>query len=127
MLSVRPRPQPKALVVDDQPADREHLKRLLEAAGWQVITAAGGEEAVHKAGNEQPDIVFLDIVMPDLDGFKACRRLAAQERTRRIPVVFVSTKQQRADHVWARMQGGRDLIGKPCTASQVLAALRHAA
>lgn len=62
-----------------------------------------------------------------MDGFEACRRLADDPRTRSIPVVFVSTKAQRADQVWARMQGGRELIGKPYTADTVLAALeRHA-
>jgi twitching motility two-component system response regulator PilH len=74
----------------------------------------------------RPNIVFMDIVMPQMDGFEACRRLAADPRTKSIPVVFVSTKSQRADQIWARMQGGRDLIGKPYTSSQVLDALRHA-
>jgi len=68
----------------------------------------------------------MDIVMPDMDGFEACRRLAEDPATRAIPVVFVSTKNRRADQLWARMQGGRELIGKPYTATQLLDALRHA-
>ncbi len=115
-----------ALVVDDQPADRLHIQQILEAAGWKVITADCGAQALDRARTERPDIVFLDIVMPDMDGYRACRKLSEDQATRGIPVVFVSTKHQRADQVWARIQGGRDLIAKPCTPTQVLTALRHA-
>lgn len=117
----------QALVVDDQPADRQRMINILTDAGWQVTSAGDGVEAVEMARRERPNIIFMDIVMPGMDGYQACRRLADDPVTRTIPVIFVSTKNQRADQVWARMQGGKDLIGKPYTIAQVLAALKHAA
>ena len=116
----------RALVVDDIAAERERMEVLLRAAGWDVGMAASGDQAIERARVEQPAIIFMDIVMPGMDGFEACRRLAQDPDTRAIPVVFVSSKDRRADRMWARMQGGRDLIGKPCTSAQLLDALRHA-
>ncbi|MFO1196688.1 MAG: response regulator [Burkholderiaceae bacterium] len=118
--------QNRALVVDDVAAERERMSGILRGAGWDVRLAASGAQAIERARSERPAIIFMDIVMPDMDGFEACRRLAQHRDTRAIPVVFVSTKSQRADRVWARMQGGRDLIGKPYTVTQLLDALRHA-
>ena len=115
-----------ALVVDDFAPERERIGGILQGAGWRVCSAASGADALERARSEHPEIIFMDIVMPGMDGFEACRRLADDPGTRSIPVVFVSTKCQRADQVWARMQGGRELIGKPYTPSQVLGALRHA-
>ena len=102
------------------------MMNILTEAGWRVSLAADGAAGLELAREEHPDIIFMDIVMPGMDGYQACRRLAIDPSTRAIPVVFVSTKSQRADQVWARMQGGRDLIGKPFKPDDVLAALRHA-
>lgn len=117
----------RALVVDDQATARERMTVILREAGWRVSTAASAAEAIAKARAEQPAIIFMDIVMPEMDGYQACRKLAGDPLTRAIPVVFVSTKCQRADQVWARMQGGKALIGKPYSDAQVLDALRFAA
>ena len=116
----------RALVVDDAAMDRDRIAEILRRAGWEVGTAVSGRDALERARAERPNIIFMDIVMPEMDGFEACRRLSEDPRTRAIPVVFVSTKSQRADQLWARMQGGKDLIGKPYTASQLLDALKHA-
>jgi twitching motility two-component system response regulator PilH len=116
----------RALVVDDVELERERIGGILRAAGWEVGVAGSGLEAIERARAERPNIIFMDIVMPGMDGFEACRRLARDPSTRSIPVVFVSTKSQRADQLWARIQGGKDLIGKPYTASQLLDALKHA-
>lgn len=115
-----------ALVVDDFGPERDRIGGILQEAGWRVRSAVSGADALALARSERPEIIFMDIVMPGMDGFEACRRLAEDPGTRAIPVVFVSTKCQRADQVWARMQGGRELIGKPYTPGQVLGALRHA-
>ena len=126
-------PEPKAhecartaLVVDDQASARARMTTILTDAGWRVSTAGNAAEALEKARTERPSIIFLDIVMPDMDGYQTCRKLAVDPLTRSIPVVFVSTKCQRADQVWARMQGGKALIGKPFSDAQVLDALRFA-
>ena len=115
-----------ALVVDDAATERARMSAILTDAGWRVSTAVGGIEAIEKARAEKPAIIFLDIVMPDLDGYQTCRRLAGDPLTRAIPVVFVSTKCQRADQVWARMQGAKALIGKPYSDAQLLDALKFA-
>jgi twitching motility two-component system response regulator PilH len=116
-----------ALVVDDLAAEREKLTGILRSAGWLVVTAASGEEAVDLALRARPSIIFMDIMMPNMDGYQACRKILSAPDLKSIPVVFVSTKSQRADHVWARMQGGKELISKPYTEVQVLDALKHAA
>jgi twitching motility two-component system response regulator PilH len=116
-----------ALVVDDQATARQRISSILADAGWRVSTAGSAAEALDKARAERPAIIFMDIVMPGMDGYQACRKLAVDPATRAIPVVFVSTKCQRADQVWARMQGGKALIGKPYSDAQVLDALRFAA
>ncbi|HPU53492.1 MAG TPA: response regulator [Burkholderiaceae bacterium] len=115
------------LVVDDVATERERMLRILQDAGWRVRTAMSGAQALEAARLDPPDLIFMDIVMPGMDGFEACRRLAEHPSTRAIPVVFVSTKAQRADQVWARMQGGREVIAKPYTAEHLLSAIeRHA-
>jgi twitching motility two-component system response regulator PilH len=116
-----------ALIVDDGAAEREQLTNILRDAGWLVQVSANGDDAVRKAKTDKPNIIFMDIVMPGMDGYQATRKLAEDPETRGIPVVFVSTKSQRADQVWARMQGGKELISKPYSANQILDALKHAA
>lgn len=115
---------PKALICDASATELAHLRTILDDAGWDSITASDGAEAVRKATAEKPALIFLDIVMPDMDGYEACRRLQANGETRGIPVVFASTMHRKADRIWARMQGGKTLIGKPYSAEQVLEALR---
>jgi twitching motility two-component system response regulator PilH len=117
----------QALIVDDGAAEREQLTNILRDAGWMVQVSANGDDAVRKAKIDKPNIIFMDIVMPGMDGYQATRKLAEDPETRGIPVVFVSTKSQRADQVWARMQGGKELISKPYSANQILDALKHAA
>jgi len=115
---------PKALIVDDSPAELANLRNILSSAGWQTATATNGSEAVAKALSEKPNLILCDIIMPDMDGFEACRQLQANPDTKSIPVVFVSSKNQKADHLWAKMQGAKALIGKPYEASQILETLR---
>lgn len=117
---------PLALVADDHTPDRDRLSSILVNAGWRVAQARNGLQAVARAKAGKPAIIFMDIMMPEMDGFQACRRLVGDESTRAIPVVFVSTKHQRADQIWARAQGGRELIAKPIMREAVLAALKLA-
>lgn len=117
----------KILVVDDSATDLKNMQQIVSAAGHMVISASGGTEALAKAKSEKPDLIFLDIVMPDLDGYATVRALQADEATKRIPVVFVSSKGQQADRVWAQMQGGSDLVVKPFTTAQIIEQLKRAA
>jgi twitching motility two-component system response regulator PilH len=114
----------KVLVVDDSPADLANLRSILDAQGIASVIATSGREALEKAVREKPDLILLDIVMPDMDGYEACRRLQADPELRAIPVVFVSSKNQKADHLWAKMQGAKALVCKPYTAAQITDALK---
>ncbi len=109
----------KVLVCDDSATDLANLRNILIDAGCMVIESRNGKEAVEKARTEQPDIIFLDILMPEMNGYEACRSLRSDAGTKHIPIVFVSSKGQKADRVWAQMQGGRDLVAKPFTPDQI--------
>ncbi len=110
----------KVLVVDDSKPDLEKIKGIVANAGCQVFTAISGKDAIEKAVSLRPDLIFMDVIMDDKDGFEACRELCAHKQTKNIPIVFVSSKCQKADRVWAELQGGKDLIGKPYTADQIV-------
>ncbi len=111
----------KILVVDDNSIYTENIKQILVAEGYLVITAVSGKDALEKASQHQPALIFMDIVMPEMDGFAACRELAKNVLTKEIPVVCVSSKNTEADRVWAQLQGAKAYISKPYTAEQVLA------
>ncbi len=120
-------PSNKALIVDDSPTDLANMKSILQEAGWMVTSANSGEQALERAKSDKPSIIFMDIVMPQLDGYGAARLLKGDPTTSAIPVVFVSTKNTKADQVWAKAQGGKALIGKPATSDQIIDALKFAA
>lgn len=117
----------KVLVCDDNATDLSNIEKVVASAGCMVIKATGGREAVDKAKAEKPDLIFMDIVMPDMDGYAATRELQADPATKNIPVVFVTSKSQKADKVWAQMQGGKDLVGKPFTPDEILEQIKKAA
>jgi len=117
----------KALVVDDSPADLANIKSILADAGCAVVTASNGKEALEKAKTEKPAIIFLDIVMPDMDGYEACRLLAEDPATKGIPIVFVTSKGQKADKVWGQMQGAKAHIVKPVSPDQIVDQLKTVA
>lgn len=113
-------PASKVLVVDDSPVDLENLKSIVEDGGYQVITACNGREALNKAKSFRPDVILMDVVMDDVDGFQACRNITRDNSTSDIPVFFVTSKNQRADRMWGELQGGKGMISKPYTADQIL-------
>ncbi len=115
----------KALVVDDSAADLANIKAVLSDAGCLVSTAASGREAIAKAKAEKPSIIFLDVVMPDMDGYEACRQLAQDPDTKGIPVVFVTSKGQKADKVWGELQGAKGHVSKPYTPDQIIDQLKN--
>jgi twitching motility two-component system response regulator PilH len=117
----------KALVCDDSATDLANIKGILTEAGCMVVTASNGKEAVAKAKAEKPQVIFLDIVMPDMDGYEACRLLAEDPATKGIPVVFVTSKGQKADKVWGQMQGAKGHVVKPATKDQIMEQLKTVA
>jgi len=114
----------KVLVVDDSLADLTNMKTVLTDAGCLVVTATDGAQAIAKAKAEKPAIIFMDVVMPDMDGYEACRKLAKDEDTKSIPVVFVTSKGQASDKAWGEMQGAKGHISKPFTADQIIDPLK---
>ena len=114
----------KVLVVDDSAADLLNIKNIVSEAGYNVITASSGAEAIDRAKAQKPDLILMDIIMEKTDGYEACRRLAKDSDTKSIPVVFVSSKNQKADRVWAELQGGKGLIGKPYTADEIVSQIK---
>jgi twitching motility two-component system response regulator PilH len=115
----------KILVVDDSTTDRVNLQNILSDAGYTVITAGSGAEALEKADGEKPDLIFMDVVMPQMDGYQACREITHNESTRDIPVIFVISKGQKADHMWAQTPNGPDPIKKPYIPEQIIEILNQ--
>jgi len=105
--------KPDILVVDDTPVNVMLLAELLKGFGYRVRVATGGEAALRAAGNMIPDLILLDITMPDIDGFEVCRRLKKDPKLREIPVVFLSALADTMDKVKAFTLGGADYICKP--------------
>jgi DNA-binding response OmpR family regulator len=103
----------RVLVVDDEPSIRFLCTINLTLAGFEVSEAADGAEALERAGAEPFDLVLLDVMLPDLGGHEVAVRLAADERTRGLPIVFVSARANRADLRAGYEVGGVDYITKP--------------
>lgn len=114
----------KVLVVDDSTTDLKNLEQICTGGGYDVITATGGIEAVAKANDENPDIVLLDVMMNDMNGFQVCRLLTTNESTQHIPIVLVSSKIEQTDRIWGEQQGAKAYITKPFTPEQILSQLR---
>ncbi len=110
----------KILVVEDSATDRDHLRSLLTKAGHEVLIAVSGQEGVSIAREQRPDLVFMDIVMDNMDGYNATRTMRNDPETSAIPVVIVSSKNQKADKVWAQLQGASAYVVKPCSAEDIL-------
>jgi twitching motility two-component system response regulator PilH len=110
----------KVLIVDDSNTDLKYLEQIINGAHYTTLTAKSGEEAISMAKSEHPDMIFLDIIMQDMDGFSTCRQITRDPGLSDIPVVFVSSKNQRADHMWASKQGAKALISKPYNDDEIL-------
>ena len=114
----------KVLVVDDSDTELTNIKSIVGDTGCIVLSASNGLEAVELAKKEQPDIIFMDIIMPDMDGYEATRKLNNDPSTHDIPIVFVSSKSQKADKLWAQMQGGKGYVRKPYTPEKIINQLK---
>lgn len=116
----------KVLVVDDNPADMLNLRGMLERAGHQVITASSGSEAVETVRTQALQAVFMDVVMENMDGYRATREIMEQTPDKAPPIIMVTSKNQKADKVWAQLQGAKGYVVKPYTQEQILEALSQA-
>ena len=111
----------RIMVVDDSPTDVEFLKNILSKAGHTVSEANGGQDALARVREVQPDLVIMDVVMPGVNGFQATRSLSKDPATQNIPVMVVSSKNQETDRVWALRQGAKEYLVKPVREDDLLA------
>jgi two-component system OmpR family response regulator len=116
------RPEARLLVVDDEPNILELLSASLRFAGFDVLTAADGQEAIKVAERSRPDLVVLDVMLPDMDGFAVVKRLRAGPRP--LPVLFLTARDGTEDKVTGLTLGGDDYVTKPFSLEEVLARIR---
>ena len=112
------------LIVDDLAGNRDILSGLLEPEGYAVETARDGQEAVERALADPPDLILMDVSMPRLNGFDACRQLKADERTRLVPLVLVTGLVAREDRIEGIAAGCDDFLTKPVDTEQLIARTR---
>ncbi len=115
---------PDILVVDDTPANLQVLSGLLKDCGYKVRPVPGGNLALQAAQSLPPDLILLDIKMPDMDGFEVCRRLKAEPQLKDVPVIFISALNETIDKVQAFGVGGVDYVTKPFQFEEVAARVR---
>ncbi len=112
------------LVVDDSPTEIHIFKKILEKQGYKIIVAKDGQEGVDIAKQTRPDIILMDVVMPVLNGFQATRQLKNSEETADIPVIMVTTKDQKTDINWGMRQGANEYLVKPVAPAELLNKIR---
>ena len=110
----------RILIVDDSPSQLVGLKRIVEKLGRQVITAEDGSAGVEAAKREVPDLILMDVVMPNLNGFQATRTISKDAKTSHIPIVLVTTKDQETDRVWGIRQGAKAYVTKPVNEGELV-------
>jgi two-component system, OmpR family, response regulator len=115
-------PIPKVLVVDDEPNIRELVQVALKFHGCTVTTSATGMDALALADAATPDIIVLDVMLPDIDGFEVCRRLRANNND--VPVIFLTARDTTSDTVTGLTLGGDDYITKPFSVEALVARVR---
>jgi two-component system OmpR family response regulator len=112
---------PRLLVVDDEPNIRELLSASLRFSGFEVATAATGHEALAAAERHMPDLVLLDVMLPDLDGFQVARRL---QESRHVPILFLTARDAIEDKVTGLTLGADDYVTKPFSLEEVVARIQ---
>lgn len=109
---------PTILVADDSAMQREVISDYLLQLGCQIVIATNGTEALEKVTESKPDLVILDIVMPEMNGYQVCRKIKTDPDTQHIPVILCSTKDTQADHYWGLKQGADAYVVKPADSKE---------
>ena len=117
-------PVRKILVVDDSKTELHFLSDLLSREGFTVATAQNGEEAMRRLGEDKPDVILMDVVMPGQNGFQLTRAITRDPRFTDVPVIMCTSKNQETDKVWGMRQGARDYVVKPVDPKQLIAKIR---
>jgi twitching motility two-component system response regulator PilH len=111
---------PLILIVDDSPTEVHVMQTALERHGYRTAVAADGAEGIRMARQMHPDLIFMDIVMPGVNGYQATRTLANDPDTRAIPIVMVTSKGQETDRIWGLRQGAVDYLVKPVSTDKLV-------
>ena len=114
-------PIQKILVVDDSKTELHHLSDLLGKRGYAVRTAENGDEALRRLGEDKPDLILMDVVMPGQNGFQLTRSISRNPAYSDVPIIMCTSKNQETDRVWGMRQGARDYITKPVDAAELKA------
>jgi twitching motility two-component system response regulator PilH len=109
----------RILIVDDSPSQLMGIRRIVEKLGHEALTAEDGAAGVEAAKRELPDLILMDVVMPNLNGFQATRSITREPTTKHIPIVLVTTKDQDTDRVWGMRQGAKAYITKPFSETEL--------
>lgn len=115
----------KVMVIDDSKTIRRTAETLLKKEGCDVVTAVDGFEALSKISDQQPDIIFVDIMMPRLDGYQTCALIKNNQLFRSTPVVMLSSKDGIFDKARGRIVGAEQYLTKPFTRAELLGAIRR--
>ncbi len=110
---VAPRMGAQVLIVDDSSTVRFVMAKMLRESGYQVLEAKDGDEGLAMASHHTPDLIFMDVIMPGLNGFQVTRKLRKNESTRDIPIIIISGSKQAVEHFWAAKIGANDYMEKP--------------
>ncbi len=110
----------KILVAEDSKTEQVHLKQLLEASGYEVSVADSGAAALESIDSFKPDLILMDIIMQEGDGYQTCRKLKRNDETKNIPIIMVSSKSNEVDRKWALKLGALDYIVKPYVDAELL-------
>ena len=121
-----PEPKPKILIAEDEPHLRQVLALQLAAGGFEVAECTDGAQAVERAPQFMPDLVMLDVMMPNMDGFEACRLLRASYLTRHIPIIMLTARAELDDKLSGLRRGANDYITKPWEGRELLQRVRSA-
>jgi twitching motility two-component system response regulator PilH len=113
----------RILIVDDSPSQLLGIKRIVEKLGHETLTAEDGAAGVEVAKAEKPDLILMDVVIPNLNGFQATRTISKNADTAHIPIILVTTKDQETDRVWGMRQGAKAYVTKPIKEEELLKAL----
>ncbi len=114
----------KILLVDDEPDIVAMTVMRLEASGYEVVTAGDGNSGYESAKTEKPDLIILDLMLPDMDGYQVCRLLKFDEQFKNIPIIMLTAKSQREDKEWGEKVGADLYMTKPYDAKELLGKIR---
>jgi twitching motility two-component system response regulator PilH len=115
----------RILIVDDSPSQLLGIKRIVEKLGHETLTAEDGAAGVEVVKQQLPDLILMDVVMPNLNGFQATRTISKNPGTSHIPIVLVTTKDQETDRVWGMRQGAKAYVTKPIKEDELARTLQE--